>query len=272
MILLQITVTWNQGHNSVNETTAVNYPKPGLQTEGFLAVQLTNSGSPDVYTPPNVASDRLKAVPVSLQQTAQGNPSDPPLSPNPLTLHPDANGCVFAQVPTGSYTVSTGQPTAGTPSTFHGYTGSPPYVTTTGSTSDTSSTTVSITAQSSVQLTAFDGGITTSIAYGASSGVDQGVTSAGHLRGDLYHQWQRHDRCIGGLGRHRVDLVVDHGVGRAEPLGLGLHRRKLTYVRRSGQQLGGRGHPDHRLRPGNHLFGHRPGRHHQPDPAHLPLH
>ncbi len=30
----------------VNETTAVNYPKPGLQTEGFLAVQLTNSGEP----------------------------------------------------------------------------------------------------------------------------------------------------------------------------------------------------------------------------------
>jgi Tfp pilus assembly protein PilV len=179
VILLHITVTWNRGNNSVNDTTAVNYPKPGLQTQGFLAVQLTNSGSPDVYTPPNQASDRLQAVPVSLHQDSQANPSDPPLSPNPLTLHADDNGCVFAQVPTGSYTVSLGQPSSGTPSAFHGYTGVPPYVATTGSTSDTSSTTVVVTAESMVQLTAFDGGITTSLGYGTSSAVDQGVTCPG---------------------------------------------------------------------------------------------
>ncbi len=48
VILLQVTVTWNKGNSSVTDTTAVNYPQPGLQTEGFLAVQLTNSGTTDV--------------------------------------------------------------------------------------------------------------------------------------------------------------------------------------------------------------------------------
>jgi len=177
VILLQVTVTWNQGHNSVNDTTAVNYPKPGLQTEGFLAVQLSNSGSSSAY---GAASDRLQAVPVTLQQTSQGNPSDPQLSPNPLTLHPDENGCVFAQVPTGTYDVSTGQPTAGMPSTFHGYTGFPPFVTVTGNTSATAiNKTVNITAETIVYLDAFDAGITTTIGYGASTGVDQGVTCPG---------------------------------------------------------------------------------------------
>lgn len=169
VILLNVTVSWNRGNNSVSDTTAVNYPKPGLQTEGFLAVQLINSGSLDVYN--NLASDRLKAIPVILTQT-------PPVG-NPLTLHADDNGCVFAQVPTGNYTVSLGQPTAGTPNAFQGYTGSPPFVTTTGSTSDTSPAPVAITAATIVQLNAFDGGINTSIGYGASSAVDQGVTCPG---------------------------------------------------------------------------------------------
>ncbi|HEX3981838.1 MAG TPA: prepilin-type N-terminal cleavage/methylation domain-containing protein, partial [Acidimicrobiales bacterium] len=38
VILLQVTVTWNHGNSSVTDTTAVDYPQPGLQTQGFLSV------------------------------------------------------------------------------------------------------------------------------------------------------------------------------------------------------------------------------------------
>ncbi len=180
VILLQVKVTWNNGNNSVTDTTAVNYPQPGLQTQGFLAVQLSNSGSLDVNG--NVATDRLQAVPVNLQETAQGNAFDPWVSNNAnhtLTLYPDENGCVFAQVPVGSYTVTTSQPTSGTPATFTGYSGTPPFVNTGGGTTDTSSTTVAVTAETTVQLDSFDEGITSSVAYGASSAVDGGVTCPG---------------------------------------------------------------------------------------------
>ena len=37
-----------------------------------------------------------------------------------VTLNPDQNGCVFVQVPKGTYSVSQGQPTSGRPSTFTG--------------------------------------------------------------------------------------------------------------------------------------------------------
>jgi Tfp pilus assembly protein PilV len=178
VILLQVTVSWNNGHNSVTDTTAVDYPQPGLQTQGFLAVQLTNSGSPDVLG--NSASDRLAAVPITLTETAQGNATDPWISSShALTLNPDQNGCVFAQVPVGTYTVSAGQPTSGKPKTFTDYSGYPPFVTTSGNSSDTATTSVTVTAESTVQLNAFDEGITSAISYASSSAVDGGVSCPG---------------------------------------------------------------------------------------------
>ncbi len=172
VIVLQVKVSWNHGNNAVTDSTAVNYPKPGLQTQGFLAVQMSNNGNNDVNG--NVASDRLQAPPVSLLQTGTVT-----MSPNPLVLYPDENGCVFAQVPVGTFTVSAGQPTSGKPQTFTNYSGNPPFVNTTSSTTDTGSATVTVTAESTVQLDAFDEGITTSIAYGASSAVGGGVSCPG---------------------------------------------------------------------------------------------
>ncbi len=179
VILLQVTVSWNHGNSSVSDTTAVDYPQPGLQTQGFLSVQLANSGVGDVNG--NTASDRLRAVPITLsQQTATDANNTWISSSHMLTLYPDENGCVFAQVPTGNYVVSAGQPTSGKPATFTGYSGTPAFVTTGGTTTDTSSATaVTVTAESDVQLTAFDEGITSSIAYGSSAGVDGGVTCPG---------------------------------------------------------------------------------------------
>jgi Tfp pilus assembly protein PilV len=180
VILLQVKVSWNHGNNSVTDTTAVNYPQPGLQTQGFLAVQLSNSGSLDVNG--NNPSDRLQAVPVSLTETSQTNATDPWVASNSthtLTLYPDENGCVFAQVPTGNYSVAVAQPSSGQPQTFTGYSGTPPFVNTTGGTTDTGSTLVTVTAESTVQLDAFDEGITTAVSYGSSSAVGGGVACPG---------------------------------------------------------------------------------------------
>ena len=62
VILLQVTVSWNHGQSSLSDTTAIDYPQPGLQTEGFLAVQVYNNGQDDVSG--NSAATRLTAVPV----------------------------------------------------------------------------------------------------------------------------------------------------------------------------------------------------------------
>jgi hypothetical protein len=170
VIQLKVTVTWNAGAQKLSDTTEINYPKPGLQTEGFLAINLTNDGEVDVNG--NQASDRLESLPVTITQTS----GSPVLTPNPYTLHADQNGCIFAQVPVGTYDVAILQPTAGTPPNFSGYSGAPPFVNTSGSTTDTlTDQTVTVTAEQTVNLDAFDEGITSSITYGGTGAVDNGV-------------------------------------------------------------------------------------------------
>jgi hypothetical protein len=171
VIQLQVIVTWDGGGQSVTDTTEINYPKPGLQTEGFLAINVTNDGETDVNG--NLASARLEALPVTITQTS----GTPALSPNPYTLYPDQNGCIFAQVPVGTYNISAQQPTSGTPPDFSGYSGAPPFVDTTGSTDDeVDNQSVTVTAEQTVNLIAFDEGITSTIEYGGTSAVDNGVS------------------------------------------------------------------------------------------------
>ncbi len=171
VIQLKVTVTWAHGLHSLSETTEINYPKPGLQTEGFLAINLTNDGQVDVLG--NQATDRLQALPVTITQVT----GTPTLSPNPYTLYSDANGCIFAQVPVGTYDIAVNQPVAGTPPTFSGYNGAPPFVTTSGSTTDAQTNqTVTVTAEQTVQLGAFDEGIYANMNYGGASAVDGGVS------------------------------------------------------------------------------------------------
>lgn len=177
VIQLQVTITWGDGQ-TLTDTTNVDYPQPGLQTEGYISLQLTNNSSTD--TAGNSSASRLQALPVTITDTS--------VTPNTTTtLYPDSNGCVFAQVPTGTYSVSVGQPTSGTPSSadFTGYTGTPAFVTTTGATAGTaSSQIVTVTATKTVTLTnttqnAFDEGIKTSFSYGGSAAVDGGVECPG---------------------------------------------------------------------------------------------
>jgi len=130
VIQLQVRVTWPGG--ALTNTTNIAYPQPGLQTDGYLSVLLTNSGQTGASPPFNSSysspSIRLSAIPVTITDTATSTS---------YKLYPDTTGCLFAQLPTGPYTVSLGQPTTATssngePSGFV-YPGTPPFVTEAGS-------------------------------------------------------------------------------------------------------------------------------------------
>ena len=147
VIQLQVTVYWDGRKQSLTDTTNINYPKPGLQTEGFLAVQVNNQGETDVFG--NAAALRLTAVSISVSGGSLGSP---------LTLNPDANGCAFAQVPVGTYTVQINQPSS---LALAGYSGTPPFVDTNGNTSDSfPNQSVTVTGETTVSVT-FDEGINT---------------------------------------------------------------------------------------------------------------
>ena len=176
VIDLKVTVYWDNGSRQLSVTTAINYPKPGLQTQGFLAVNLSNDGQTDANGVS--AQARLMALPVTITEVAGAPPSGPiTMNPATITLYPDGNGCVFAQVPVGTYNVSVQQPTEGTPISFNNYSGAPPFVTPSGSTTNAQNgQAVTVTAETTVQLSYFDEGINTSVNYGGPSAVDGGVS------------------------------------------------------------------------------------------------
>jgi len=171
VIELQVTVWWNHMKPSVPDSTEINYPKPGLQTDGFLAVNVTNEGVNDVNLVK--ASTRLQAVPVTITQVS----GTPVLNPSSFTVTADENGCIFVQVPPGSYNVTVGQPA---PGAFAGFGGTPAFVTPAGATSEAfNGQTVTVTAEKSVQLQAFDEGIIGNVTYGGSAAIDSGVQCPG---------------------------------------------------------------------------------------------
>ena len=180
VIQLHVKVTWNNGGSgdAVTDSTNIDYPQPQLQTDGYISLQVTNSELTDIYG--NSSSTRLESTPVVIQpDTANGTPNGAPYADE----YPDTNGCFFAQLPVGVYTVSLAQPTAGQPtSAFGGYGGSPQYVTTTGATNPSETITVTVNAEQTLSLSlgnAFDEGITSSLSYGGGAAVDGGVVCPG---------------------------------------------------------------------------------------------
>ncbi len=120
---LQVTVEWGRAQQKITDTTLIDFPATGILTEGFLAVNVFGDPHP-VYGdpgsgPPKDAqthawSTRVKAVPVTI-------------SPGPtvttgfstITRHPNQYGCVFQEVPAGTYSVKVADPTTGTPPGTH---------------------------------------------------------------------------------------------------------------------------------------------------------
>ena len=177
VIGLQVIVTWDGGRqlggqHTVSVTTEINYPKPGLQTEGFLAINLANDGQTDING--NLASDRLQALPVSITQLT-GIPGASRRTRTRCTRTPTAASS--PRSPSGPTTSPSASRPRARPSSFNGYNGAPPFVNTSGSTTDAKNNqTVAVTAESVVQLDAFDEGINANVNYGGPSAVDGGVS------------------------------------------------------------------------------------------------
>ena len=108
LLKLTMYVSWgpNADANNVQDSVLLNYPPAGVQTLGFIALQMSgDTTASDTQNPSAPWTSRVQAIPVTIsgQQPA-------------FTLYPDSYGCVFAQVQPGSYTVAVGQPSSGFPS------------------------------------------------------------------------------------------------------------------------------------------------------------
>jgi Tfp pilus assembly protein PilV len=108
LLKLRVTVGWgpNTDVNNVQDSIILNYPPAGIQTLGFIALQLNgdttaNDSQGDPW------SERVQAPPVQITQTSGGSQN--------LTVYPDNYGCAFAQVNPGTYTVAVANASSGTP-------------------------------------------------------------------------------------------------------------------------------------------------------------
>jgi Tfp pilus assembly protein PilV len=107
LLKLRVTVTWGPQSdvNDVQDSTMIDYPPAGVQTLGFIAVQVTgDTTASDTQSPSEPWSTRVTAVNV---QISGAEPT--------FTIHPDNYGCAFAQVQPGAYTVTLNPAVNGTP-------------------------------------------------------------------------------------------------------------------------------------------------------------
>lgn len=173
VVVVQVTVAWDNGVQSVTDSTNLQYPTPGVPTDGFIAVQVTNSGMTDVNG--ISASARLRAVPVTVTGPSGG-------SSTTQTLYPDTNGCVFDQVPTGSYTVTVGEPAKDSgKAPFPFYSGSPPFVDPSGNQSPvvTPGTFTVLVTQEQPVLVTYDEGVSPTVTFSSATPVQDGVECPG---------------------------------------------------------------------------------------------
>lgn len=113
LLRLQVTVDWGHTPQKITDTTLINFPSTGIVTEGFLAIKVdgdpVTSPPSDAHTPHRTWTTRVRAVPVTIaaEPTTTGFTT--------ITRYPTQYGCVFQEVPVGSFAVSVADPSAGTP-------------------------------------------------------------------------------------------------------------------------------------------------------------
>ncbi len=102
LLRVRVSVAWGPttDSNNVQDSVVVDYPPSGIQTLGFIALQV-NGDSTAIDSQANPWSERVQAPPVTLAGAQS------------LTIYPDTNGCAFAQVKPGSYTVTINNATSG---------------------------------------------------------------------------------------------------------------------------------------------------------------
>jgi Tfp pilus assembly protein PilV len=186
VVTAQITVKWGRT-GLVTDTTNINYPKPGVQSDGFVSVQVSgDTAATDAIG--NTWSTRVQTIPIVLTPYTSATTYGTPLA----AIYPNADGCAFSQVPIpsyqGDYLVTVGQPVPNTPSgSTVGSTSTPLFTDTGGAvfaTGDTTNTytygtvAVSVTQQTNVAVT-FDEGTNVAFTYPASTAVADGVICPG---------------------------------------------------------------------------------------------
>jgi len=170
VIQLQVTVYWGANFDrSLSQVTEVNYPTPGSgQGDGYLAINVSNVQVNDALN--NSWQTRLGAIPVAVTQTAIGVGGQALAA---LQLYPDNNGCIFAQVPAGTYDIATVQPPQKV--NIPGYLGSPAFVDEANATSEDKSVSVVAGGEQTVDLGGFDEGIASTVTFAGASAIDSGV-------------------------------------------------------------------------------------------------
>ncbi len=192
LLKLTMSVSWgpNADANNVQDSILLNYPPAGIQTLGFIALQMSgDSTAYDTQSPSAAWSSRVQAIPVTIAGTQ-----------NLPVLYPDSYGCVFAQVQPGTYTVAVGQPSNGFPSgttygspsfvanatgTVTGHVWSPPTSEPQPATVPLPSVTVAIGAVTKVQTAlhgdypGFDQASTVNLTYPSSTATEDGVSCPG---------------------------------------------------------------------------------------------
>jgi Tfp pilus assembly protein PilV len=185
LLKARVTVSWgpNVDTNNVQDSVVLDYPPAGIQTLGFIALQV-NGDTTAVDSQGNPWTTRVQAPPVTVTQTS-GSPTQ-----KTLTIYPDQNGCAFAQVEPGTYTVTVNNATPGHPfsNDTYGSFGSIPFVENAlgnvsanelaQPTTYSGTATVAIGAVSRL-ATSFDQGSNVSLAYPSSSSTEDGVVCPG---------------------------------------------------------------------------------------------
>ena len=170
VIQLQVTVSWgNNFSQSLSQVTELNYPTPGSgQGDGYLAINVSNVQVNDALG--NSWQTRLGAIPVEVTQTSIGTGGQAIAA---LQLYPDNNGCIFAQLPAGTYTVATVAPPQKV--AIPGYAGTPSFVDQANQPSESSGVTIIAGGEQSVNLGGFDEGIASTVNFAGASAIDGGV-------------------------------------------------------------------------------------------------
>ncbi len=188
LLKLTVAVSWgpNADGNLVQDSVMLNYPPAGVQTLGFIAMQMSgDTTANDAQSPSHPWSYRVQSIPVTIS------------GPQTLQLNPDSYGCVFAQVLPGTYTVSAADPVSGNPpgttygaplfvanaaGTVSNHIWSQPTSLPTGSTPSVTVAIGAVTRVAAAYPTAypgFDQGSTVNLTYPSSTSVEDGVTCPG---------------------------------------------------------------------------------------------
>ena len=197
LLKVRVTVSWgpNADANNVQDSVIINYPPAGVQTLGFIALQM--QGATNAY------DTQSPSAPWS---AGCRRPPSPSAAPSPRSSCTHSYGCVFAQVTPGSYTVTVSGAQLNTPpGTSYGSAGANPFVanaagsvtnhvwseptseanTVASCGTGTTAAPVSVGAVTRLQLTqgscypAFDQSTSFSLSYPSTSTLEDGVACPG---------------------------------------------------------------------------------------------